>query len=430
MAEKLTAKRMESLKPQSQRYEVTEPGGLGLRVTPKGTKSFFYFYKEDGRTRRLTLGTYKKPGDTKPTMSLSAARDALAAAKGQRAEGVDPAQAKAEAKAEKKRTPTVADFAETYLERWAKPNKKSWEEDERVLNREVVPRLGKLKLPEVERKDLVKLVDGIRARGAEVQANRTLAVVRRMMNFAVERGELEHSPATHIKQSREKARDRVLSREEIRLLFAELDSMNLWPATRDALELILRTAQRPGEVLNLEWADVDRERGQWIIPKEKAKNGEAHVVPLTEKALAILDQAAEVAGGSQWVFPASRGANHLSEYAMGQAMRRAINPAERPGKDADPEAEPIMDRATPHDLRRTAATLITEIGFNRLVVDKLLNHKDQTVGGVYDRHSYDKEKRQALEAWERDLGATFSGQGQGAAVVELANGLKGKASNA
>ena len=144
----------------------------------------------------------------------------------------------------------------------------------------MVPRIGKYKRPEVAPKDRVNLLDPIRARGAEVQANRTLAVVRRMFNLAVERGELEHSPATHIKANLETSRDRVLSREAIRRLVVALDSRNLWPATRDALERILRTAQRPGEVLNLEWADVGWDRRVWILPKEKVKNGQTHVVPL------------------------------------------------------------------------------------------------------------------------------------------------------
>ncbi|HKJ87572.1 MAG TPA: site-specific integrase, partial [Gammaproteobacteria bacterium] len=233
------------------------------------------------------------------------------------------------------------------------------------------------------------------------------------------------SPATHIKAAREKARDRVLTREEIRRLFAELDGMNLWPATRNALEFILRTAQRPGEVRAMEWSDLDWGRGLWIIPAEKAKNREAHVVPLPGEALAILDRAAETAWNSPWVFPATMRNGCLSKYALNDAMTRAIDPAKRRGLAYRPDAQPIMDRATPHDLRRTAATLITELGFNRLVVDKLLNHKDASVGGVYDRHSYDAEKRQALEAWEHDLVATFNpGQGKGAEVVSLA-GMEG-----
>jgi integrase len=82
---------------------------------------------------------------------------------------------------------------------------------------------------------------------------------------------------------------------------------------------------------------------------------------------------------------------------MAQAMRKALEKSE-------------VERVTPHDLRRTAATYISEAGFNRLVIDKLLNHKDQTVGGIYDRHSYDKEKRLALEAWERELESILTGK--------------------
>jgi integrase len=98
-----------------------------------------------------------------------------------------------------------------------------------------------------------------------------------------------------------------------------------------------------------------------------------------------------------WIFPSPQTSGPISSYALAQGLRKAQ-------KDSG------LPRTTPHDLRRTAATIISELGFNRLVVDKILNHKDRTVGGIYDRHTYDAEKRQALEAWEAELEQTLAGK--------------------
>ncbi len=401
MARQLTAKQVDALKPRPQRYEVTEEGGLGVRVTPQGTKSFFYFYKEGGRIHRLTLGTYLKAGDIQPAMSLKTARAKLVEAKARRERGEDPARVKEWSGAKTPQGPTVEAFARTYLDRWARINKAFWPEEERILKREVLPIIGKLRLSELGRKDLVGLVNGIRDRGAEMQANRTLAVMRRMLDFAVEQRVLEQSPAIHIKQSWEQSGDRVLTREAIQALVSQFNRLNLWPPTRGALEFILRTAQQPGEVRAMEWKEVDWARRVWAIPPDKAKSGRSHVVPLPPKTLRLLEEMQGFSSNPSWAFPAIQGTTCLSECTLTHALRRAINPAERVRKD--PKAEPIIEQVTPYDLRRTAATFVLELGFQQGVVDKLLNPRDRSVGGEYERHPCDSEKRRALEAWEKEL---------------------------
>ena len=389
---RFTDKYIKALKARENRFEIGEEGGLYIRVAPSGKKTWVFKYWSGGRWRRYTIGAY-------PSWSLSEARDEVAKARAQKDRGEDPAQAKQDKKKEAFSAPTVEDFAYEYIERWSKATKKSksWREEERLLKKDVIPQLGKQKMAEVRRRDIVALLDKIEARGAPVMANRVRACLSRLFNFAIERAVIEYSPVTHIRSRKEKPRDRVLTRQEIRDVWTALDKTNTWLGTKFALEMILRSAQRPGEVLGLELQDIDTERKLWLMPAEKTKTGVPHTVPLTDRMLEIINSA-EALSDSAWVFASSRGeAGPVSSYGLAQAIRRAINEAE-------------IQRTTPHDLRRTAATLITEIGFPRLIVDKIINHADRSMGGVYDRHSYDKEKRQALETWERELESIFTGK--------------------
>ncbi|MCF8037816.1 MAG: tyrosine-type recombinase/integrase [Desulfohalobiaceae bacterium] len=397
---KFTDKYLRSLKPNGERQEIREDSGLIIRVSKTGKKVFAYAYKRQGRMRRVTIGGF-------PAMPLVDARGEVARLQSDIIKGKDPAEEVTEKKQKIKRTPTVKEFGGEFIKRWAKPNKKSWQKDQANLENYVNPILGHKKISEIQRRDIIKVLDPIRERGAEVQANRIYALIRRMFNFAVERGVIETSPATHIKLTREKSRERVLRREEIPELFKALNAKNPWIGIRLVLEMILRTAQRPGEVRLMEKGEIDREKMIWTIPSEKTKNGIQQTVPLTQKMLSIID-VAESTSNSSYVFCSPRKTKvstssgiktfePIGLCSLSQAMRKALE-------------ESSIERVTPHDLRRSAATIISELGFNRLIVDKILAHKDPTVGGVYDRHGYDKEKRQALEAWESELEKALTGK--------------------
>lgn len=147
-----------------------------------------------------------------------------------------------------------------------------------------------------------------------------------------------------------------------------------------------------------EWSEFDLESGWWVIPAEKSKNKLTHRVPLSPLAKEILKTAKEQAEDSQWVFPSPRdgGSKRIADTAIDRAVR---NNRQVFG----------IDSFTPHDLRRTAASLMTSMGISRLVVSKILNHAEQGVTAVYDRHSYDSEKKTALEAWGRKLESIVSG---------------------
>jgi integrase len=292
-----------------------------------------------------------------------------------------------DAKEESRRSPSVKRLVAEYIEKYAKPRKRSWKEDERILYKDVVPRWGKRKAQDVTRRDIILLLDEIVERGALIQANRTLATIRKMYSFAMGRGILESSPCVAIPApSKENRRDRVLSEDEVKIFWEKLATAKMEKATALALKLQLITAQRKGEVAGSEWADFDFKNGWWTIPAEKSKNGLPHRVPLSSFAIETLNELKIISGDSKWLFPSPRDGQHIAETSVDHAVR------------ANAEYFKI-NHFTPHDLRRTAASMMTASGIQRLTVAKVLNHVESGVTAVYDRHSYDKQKREALSSW-------------------------------
>jgi integrase len=377
----ITARWLERMKlPESGRvdYFDTKVTGLGLRVSFTGKLAWFVMYraKGDPRLRRLTLGAY-------PALTLADARERgqetmLAAARGQ-----DPATVKQEAKS----APTFAELADEYIERHAKVKKRSWKEDARIIGRDLLPRWGWRKAHEIGRSDVIALLDAIADRGAPIAANRSKALVSKIYNWGIGRGLLTHNPCNQVPAAAdENQRDRVLNQEEIRAFWRACESENQLFEAMFKLRLV--TAQRGGEVKTMKWSDVDMVSGWWTIPAENAKNGMSHRVPLSPMAIAIL-QGIKPENTNGWVFNARR---------CGAALTYIQNAAERI------QAASGVD-FVPHDLRRTAASLMTGMGVSRLVVSKILNHVESGVTRVYDRHGYDAEKRQALDTWSERLAA-------------------------
>ena len=380
-----TARWVDAVKSPDERvdYFDTQPPGVGLRIAEGGRKTWFVMYRTHGRLRRLTLGTY-------PALSLADARSRALAVKHAVAQGEDPATAKQQAR----HAPIFADIAEEYLAKHARVHKKSWRDDMRLLHKEVVPLWGKRQAVDIARRDVIALLDGIVERGSPIQANRVLALVRKVFNWSISRDLLEHNPCLQVKPpGKEHQRERVLSEDEIRVVwdaFGQLD-----PVMEAYFKVRMLTAQRGGEVKTVRWEDVDLQTGWWTIPAGRAKNGLSHRVPLSLPALDILQQLQAKVAPGPWVFPSGRRA--------GQPVTNVRKPAMRvvalTGIDF-----------TPHDLRRTAASVMTGMGISRLVVGKILNHAEPGVTKVYDRHSYDAEKRQALDTWGRKVMALVTGE--------------------
>ena len=384
---RLTDSKVKSLRPKKSRYIAWEDGGtgLGVRVSPANRKSFIFMYRFDGKPRMMTLGPY-------PKLKLVTARLKVAQAKDRLSKEIDPGQELLETKEAVRGAHSVKALIDEYIEKWAKPRKRSWKEDERILRKDVQPVWGKKKAETIKRRDIVLLLDEIVDRGAPIQANRTLAVIRKMFNFALSRGILELSPCVQIPApSKENQRDRVLSDEEIRKIWLSLDDAGMIKTIQLALKLQIITGQRKGEIVGAEWNDLDLDKAWWTIPKEKAKNNLPHRVPLSPLALKIIKETKELSIDSPFLFPSpTKEKSHITEPAIDRAIRNNKELFD-------------IDHFVPHDLRRTVASQITAMGFPRLTVSKILNHVESGVTAVYDRHSYDKEKRAALEKWSKRL---------------------------
>jgi integrase len=407
---RFTDKFIAALRPKAERYEKWEGGGFGVRVSPRG-KAWVWVYRHQGRPRRMTLGSY-------PAMGLADARIKLAEARKLLERGIDPGDVEVQQRKAERVAETVEELAEAYLEKWARPRKRSAAEDERILRKDVIPAWRRRKAKDIARRDVIALLDAIVDRGSPIAANRTLAVIRRMFGWALSRDIVPASPCVAVKApAKERRRDRVLSADEIAALWRAFDNPELAMslAIRLALKLQLVTAQRKGEIIGAERSEFDRDGRVWTIPAEKAKNGMPHRVPLSPLARALLDEI-EVATGrrpdhgkegpSRWLFPSPRRDGPITGPAVDHAMR-------------DNRGILGTGDATPHDLRRTAASHMTSIGISRLVVSKILNHAEPGVTAVYDRHSYDIEKRAALVAWGARLEEIIGDRAERGNVVRL-----------
>jgi integrase len=370
---KMTVRGIEAIRPpklgQIDYWDADHPG-FGLRVSAGGRKAWVAMYRRGNVKRRLTLGTY-------PTLSLAEARAKAAVAHhAVQFSDSDPATLKkAERVAE-----TFAELAALYIERHAKRHKRSWRKDLLILEKDALPRFGRRKAKDISRRDIIAMLDEIVTRGAPIQANRTLEIVRKLFNWAVARDILGANPCYRLpKPSSENRSDRVLTEEEIREVWHAVGAEA--PLTAATFKLRLLTAQRGAEILAMRWDQISN--NWWTIPAEIAKNGLTHRVPLSPQALAVLDEIRPPGKSSEWIFPGASGEGHRV------AIHKAHNRLRRRSGIS----------FVPHDLRRTAASHMTSMGISRLVVSKVLNHAESGITSVYDRHSYDTEKRAALDAW-------------------------------
>jgi integrase len=361
--------------------------GLSIRVMFTGKKSWSFRYrrKSDGKLRRVTIGEY-------PAFSLSDARSRAIEIAAEVGRGNDPA--KTAKRPNSSRPRTFGELAEKYISGYA-INKRTGHEDEQMLRNDVLPALEGEPLDKIHRADIAAILDSIIARGSPIRANRVFAVIRKCVNWGLEQGFIDTSPIARMKPpSKERSRDRVLSPDEIRTFWRRLIAKTsmTWEM-RQILKLCLVTGQRVSEVAGATRSELNFDRAEWNISGDRAKNGAAHLVPLSPLALHLFQKAASRSSHEQFVLPKRSTGTPYIKSAPAKAMGKAagIFAFETP--------------ITPHDLRRTLGTGLGELGYSRIIQDKVLNHvtSDRSISAVYDRYAYLKEKREALEAWADHL---------------------------
>jgi integrase len=367
--------------------------GFGIRSSVGGSKTWIVRYRQNGKKQRYTLGRW-------PSMGVADARQEARRYLGEVAGGNDPARTRAEAKAQ----PTFAELAELYLKHHANVKKRprSVAADVYMLNADLLPAWKDRKLATIGRRDVIALLDETVARGAPIHANRLRALTSTIFNFAIGRDLTEYNPAYKVpRPALERTRERRLSDDEVRRLWVALEAEPL--KIQVAYKLAVLTAARRSEILGLAWSELDLDDRWWVLAANRSKNGEEHRIPLGPTAIALL-RSLEATRKSPFVF------------AGGRIGRPVANPQKWILRIRE---RAKLDDFRFHDLRRTAASGMTAIGIQRLTVSKILNHSEGGVTKVYDRHSYDKEKRAALLKWDRRIGGLISSEPSRARVIEL-----------
>jgi integrase len=364
--------------------------GLVLRVAPTGVRSWSVVYtrESDGAKQRVTIGRF-------PAISLEKARGKALAVVSSVAEGQDPA-GKNKVRRE---AMTVRELGALFIEKYAKRYKKSWSEDQRILQKDVFPQIGDMKAVAVKKRDLLDIIDAKADEGHGPQSRHVLAVVRKMFGWASGEDYLEVSPALGIKpRVKASRRDRVLSHDEIRTIWAALETAKLAGITKNVIKLLFWTGQRSGEVCGIVKSEINLEAALWTLPGVRTKNGLEHRIPLCGEALAITEEAYAAADEDEAHAPLfARVDKPIESNAVAQAVRKNL--------------QVLEEGWTPHDIRRTVATGLGAAGIPPHIIECVLNHVSGFRGGVaglYKRHGYEQEIRRALNVWEVELLAILS----------------------
>jgi integrase len=436
---KLSDSSIKALRKRGRFYTVPDDGmpGLEIYVTKGGAKTFSVRYTlADGTRRRMNLGRW-------PAMSLADAHEAALVAMGKVAKARDPAQERKRAldTARAREIRTMDDLAEALFEAGDVPAAEDGARAKRrkqrggvrpstaayrrwLWTKHLKPRFGDFRPEDMSPGAVRRVIREIGSNAGPTTANRALSLLKRVLNFGVAEEHIATNPiAKVVELFDEESRARVLTDEELKALWQVAESTKS-PARKGsgdrgklavsramavAVLVCAFTIQRGNEVAGMRRGELDLEARTWLLPAERCKSKREHLIPLSDTVVSLLKEALRYADlrlaalkprtevtrrpqPSDPVFPSPRAPSKpVVRLSLGRAMARMI-------------AAAGIDNASPHDLRRTGATLMASerIGTLGEVVARVLNHAPpgQKVTAIYNRHAYVGEKRRALEAWE------------------------------
>lgn len=401
----LTDMQLRALKPTGKIYKVADQQGLYVAVTRTGVVSFRFDYRINGRRETLVIGQYdsslgaRKPRDAEELdygMSLTLAEARLLLTRAHRSveQGESPSRAKVEKRVEAAEALTFGRWAEKYFAEAAlaestRAMRKS------VYDRNLAVEFGRLKLEEITPVRLMARCEKIKERGAAAPAVHAREIVLQVFRFIQARGLQIQNPAEAIRPSAIatfKARDRALSPSEIHIFFNALEQTATMSTLRLAVKFMLLTLVRKSEFIKAVWDEVNFETAIWTIPKERMKAGRPHNVYLSQQALDILVAFKTCFGASSYLHP---GRYETTLPISAATLNRVIDVTVKLIRDQGEEFEPF----TVHDLRRTASTLLHEVGFDSDWIEKCLAHEQRGVRAIYNKAEYAEQRRTMLQAW-------------------------------
>jgi integrase len=403
----LTDRGLKALRPAApgKRYDRMDAivPGLGVRVTDKGHKTFVLAARFPGKPNytRRELGPYG-------ALTLEAARTIARRWLEMIRAGVDPKHDEERRQRERlrKQASTFAAVAEEFFKRHVAKTRKG-REVERDMRREFVDRWAARPITEIDRHDVMAVIDAAVDRGAPYQAHNLLGYIRRLFNWAIARGTygLESSPCDRLRPGdaigKKAMRSRVLTDPELRAFWKATEPLG-YPYC-PLFRLLALTGQRKSEVAEARWGEFDLSKKLWVIPPERVKADAAHVVPLSDDALATLKSLPTFKKGDH-VFSTTFGVKAVNGFAKAKVRLDKDILAELRGSADDDKRQKIkLEPFVLHDLRRTMRTGLSALPVPDLVRELVIAHTKPGLHKVYDQYAYLDEKRRALDLWAARL---------------------------
>ena len=384
----LTAIEVKQAEPKEKAYKLADGGGLYLLVKPVGGKYWRYKYRYAGKEKTLALGVY-------PEVSLKEAREKHQAARKSLDRGIDPGEAR---KVEKlTRHLAAAESYEAVAREWfnrVMPEKSNSyrERTGRILEKDLYPVLGNRPIKSITALELLAALRRIEAREAYDIAHRAKQTAGQIFRYAVATGRADRDPSGDLKgalkpRRKKKHHAAITNPAEVGRLLLAMEGFQGTVVVKAALLLSPLLFQRPGEIRAMEWTEINWKESQWEIPAEKMKMGQPHIVPLSNQAVALLEELQPFTGRGRYVFPSARGASRcLSENGVRTALRTI-------GYD--------NDTMTPHGFRAMARTILDEVlGYRADWIEHQLAHAVRdTNGRAYNRTSHLEGRAKMMQGW-------------------------------
>jgi len=368
------------LEPQERRYKVADGRGLALEVRPSGKMTWRLRYSLHRQRTEINLGRF-------PVVSLADARARREALLSGIADGKSPAEQRRAQKLAEERGETVEIFGNKYLHAHVARRRQDVAPIRRYLARDVYPVIGNRAIAAIHTDDVRELIFKRVEEGKPQSALALRNLLKRLWDYALVRGVVDNNPLAAIPAkfvAEVSSRNRALQPAEIAAFLKALEAAKVRCDLKIALRLILLTLTRKGEMRQARWEEFNLERGEWEIPEGHSKTV-AQIVYLSRQAVELLGQIKPPDQRRGCVFPMIQGCQTpMSASTLNRALARV------PMK---------INHFTVHDLRRTAATNLSEQGYAPDVIEKALNHKIKGVRGIYNRAQYAEPRREMLQAW-------------------------------
>jgi integrase len=380
----LTALAVKNLKPQDKPYTVADGGGLCLVVSPSGGKLWRWRYRYNGKAQTYSLGKW-------PQVTLEEARKRRDEARMALATGKHPTREK---KAQKLRQVaegenTFERVARTFLaQKGKKLNAKYAKQTLARMEQHVFPMLGKLPIAEITIPDVVRVMEKMGEGGTVETAKRMKQVISQTFRFAAHRGLCAFNPAADMRDVLPPTPEKhhaCISPAELPALLRKMDGYGGDTLTLAAMRLLALTFVRTGELIGARWEEIDFDRAEWSIPKERMKMKRPHLVPLARQAVVLLKELQKQTGEKGFVFYNHRGKHkHISNGAVLMALRRMG----------------YKGKMTGHGFRALASTLLNERGYAPDVIERQLAHEDgDKIRSAYNRAEYLLERKKMMQEY-------------------------------